>query len=60
LERINGHSLTYIGNQLYIFGGLIKGNFTNKLLVLDEKSLNLKLIEETHGTSPDLRGYHKY
>jgi hypothetical protein len=52
--------LTYIGNQLYIFGGLIKGNFTNKLLMLDSKSLNLHLIEEVTGVIPELRAYHKY
>lgn len=48
-----------IGNQLFIFGGYTKGNFSNKLLMMETNTQTLSLVEEVEGVLPDLRAYHK-
>lgn len=48
-ERLNGHSMTKIGNAFYIFGGGGTGTFSNKLYSMNTKNHQLDIIENVSG-----------
>ncbi|CAD8082811.1 unnamed protein product [Paramecium sonneborni] len=58
-ERIHGLTMTGIGNEFYIFGGRGTGhNFKNDLHILNPRTKELRIIEDTKGPIPDPRAFH--
>lgn len=56
-ERINGLSLTNIGDEFYIFGGC-GSNFSNNFYVINSTTHALQVIDDSKGPIPDPRAYH--
>ena len=53
--------MTGIGNEFYIFGGRGTGhNFKNDLHILNPRTKELRVVEDTKGPIPDPRAFHKY
>lgn len=50
--------MTCLGSKLYIFGGLSKSRFSNKLYDLDISNFNLIPLEVDENNIPEGRAFH--
>jgi len=56
-ERAQGHSLSVMGDFVYIFGGFANGKFKNSMHVINLKTWEIDLAN-CQGSLPEERAYH--
>ena len=59
MTAIQGHSMTYIANKIYIFGGFYHGRYLNSLYCVDLEEQEV-LVIEPDGPIPENKAYHAY
>lgn len=56
---IQGHSMTIVGDEVYVFGGMRNKDFVNTMYLLDLSTYEMNLVEP-NGHIPCRRAFHTY
>lgn len=54
---IVGHSISCIGEEIYLFGGQNKGNFSNNTIIIDIQNNDVNNVNGTEYV-PEERAFH--
>ena len=54
-----GHSMDAVAENIYIFGGITNGQFTNSMFILDTNTMEISCADQV-GNIPTPRAFHRY